>query len=171
MHTNLDAARGGVNDALAIAAGIAGDGRETALLNEDGFLPNGEAFSYGRVGSLKSSCSLPEYMATLKNSLGANGLRYHDAGRDVFKVAVEGGSGGSALQHAIDKGCDTFITADIKYDVFLEAKELGINLIDGDHYCTENLVTKVLFDKLREGFPSVKVSVSTAHRQTAQFFV
>jgi len=218
MHTNLDAARGGVNDALAAAAGITHEPDEAfevgiqedqiiigqaelftvneadplainqayplasgqanqftfgqaELLNEDGFLPYGEPFSYGRVGYLKSPCSLPEYLASLKKALGTNGLRYHNAGRDVYKVAVEGGSGGDAFSHAIEKGCDTFITADIKYDVFLEAKELGINLIDGDHYCTENLVTGVLAEKLRGAFPSVNVSISAKHKQTTQFYV
>ena len=180
MHTNLDAARGGVNDALAAAAGIStvntSDinpkyGREAALLNEDGFLPNGEAFSYGRFGCIKSPCSLPEYLQVLKKALGANGLRYHNAGREVCKVAIEGGAGGDALRHALDKSCDTFITADIKYDVFLEAKELGINLIDGGHYCTENLITNVLKEKLCDAFPSVRATISSIHKQTPQFFV
>ena len=171
MHTNLDAARGGVNDALAQAAGIAGDGRgEAELLSPAGTLATGEAYSYGRVGVLQEPCDLREYLAMLKKSLATNGLRYHDAGKKVCKVAVVGGSGGGELAHAYAQGCDTFVTADVKYDVFLEAKELGINLIDGDHFCTENLVTGVLVEKLREKFPKSEVSVSQRHRQTASFY-
>ena len=212
MHTNLDAARGGTNDALAAAAGISGDGREAELLSEDGYLaaddppqvgappqgsappqdgatPQGSAppqasatsqgsatpqcgipFSYGRVGYLEKPCSLDEYLGMLKAALRTEGLRYYDAGREVFKVAVVGGSGGGDLHHAIRHGCDTFVTADVKYDVFLEAKELGINLIDGDHFCTENPVVGVIADKLRAAFPSVEVAISQKHGQTVKFY-
>ena len=171
MHTNLDAAVGGTNDMLAAAAGIAGDDRETELLFEEGrLLETGEAYSYGRVGRLERPCSMSEYLSMLKTKLKTGGLRYHDAGREVFKVAVVGGSGGSDLHHAIGHGCDTFVTADIKYDVFLEAKEAGINLIDGDHFCTENLVTGAVASLLRVAFPAVEVEVSQKHTQTVKFY-
>lgn len=169
MHTNLDAARGGVNDALAKAAGISGK-EEAALLTEGAKLSTGEAFSYGRVGCLQSPCSMQEYLKMLKKSLGTNGLRYYDSGREVFKVAVVGGSGGDEFQNALKAGCDTFVTADIKYHLFLEAKELGINLIDGDHFCTENLVTKILAEQLNAAFPNIQTSVSKSLTQPVKFY-
>ena len=170
MHTNLDAARGGVNDALAIAAGIAGDGVDADLLTEGDALPTGEAYSYGRMGYLKNPVALPEYLGALKAALKTDGLRYYDAGRDVHKVAVVGGSGGDELHNAAAAGCDTFVTADIKYHVFLEAGELGINLIDGDHFCTENLVMGTVAEKLREAFPGAEVMASERHAQIVRFF-
>jgi len=170
MHTNLDAARGGVNDALAIAAGIADEGEEADLLAEDGRLPTGEAFSYGRAGYLKNPVALPEYLESLKAALKTSGLRYYDAGCEVYKVAVVGGSGGEDLHKAAGSGCDTFVTADIKYHVFLEAKELGMNLIDGDHFCTENLVMGKVADKLREAFPDSEVMESKRHKQIVGFY-
>ena len=170
MHTNLDAARGGVNDALAAAAGITGDDGNAEFLFEEGNLSSGETFSYGRFGCLKNPCTMPEYLETLKHALKTNGLRYIDAGCDVHKIAVVGGSGGSEFQKALKKGCDTFITADIKYSLFLEAKELGVNLIDGGHFCTENLVTDVLVDKLHKEFPEIKVAASERHKQTVMFY-
>ncbi|SHH61935.1 dinuclear metal center protein, YbgI/SA1388 family [Sporobacter termitidis DSM 10068] len=165
MHTNLDAATGGVNDALAEAAGLTG----TALLSQEVFDGNGAPHSYGRVGQLKAPMKLADYLKFIKERLNAGGLRYHDAGRDVYKVATVGGSGGGDLRHAAAHGCDTFLTSDIKYDVFLEAKELGLNLIDGDHFCTENVVTPVLEKKLTALFPEVRATVSRVHRQTAHF--
>jgi len=170
MHTNLDAAHGGTNDALAKASGIATETRDANLLSEDGKLPDGTVFSYGRVGYLEKSCALGEYLDILKKALKTNGLRYYDAGKEVYKVAVVSGSGGSEMHHAAKLGCDTFVTADVKYDVFLEAKELGINLIDGDHFCTENLVTGVLAEKIRAAFPDVVVMTSICHGQTAKFY-
>ncbi|MCL2152880.1 MAG: Nif3-like dinuclear metal center hexameric protein [Oscillospiraceae bacterium] len=170
MHTNLDAARDGVNDTLAVKIGIASKDEEVELLSEDGRLSTGEVFSYGRVGHLKHPHSMVEYLEILKTALNANGLRYHDAGREVYKVAIVGGSGGDMIAHAVTKGCDTFITADIKYHVFLQAKEYGINLIDGDHFCTENVVIDVLADKLGAAFPDTEVAISRRHAQTAMFY-
>jgi len=170
MHTNLDAARGGVNDELAAAAGIVNACEKAELLSEDGRLPAGEVFSYGRFGCLENPLGLPEYLELLKNSLKVSGLRYYDAGRDVYKVAVVGGSGGDMFEHVIRHGCDTFVTADIKYHVFLQAKELGINLVDGDHFCTENVVTGVLAKKLRGAFPDAVVTISKRHTQTVKFY-
>jgi len=170
MHTNLDAAEGGVNDALAAAAGISGDGREAGLLSEDNRLPTGVAYSYGRVGNLRDPLPLPEYMRRLKAALKTEVLRYHDAGRDVYKVAVVGGSGGDEFHNAVRLGCDTFVSGDIKYHLFLEAKELGINLIDGGHFCTENPVMDIVAKKLRTAFPEAAVILSQRHVATVKFF-
>ncbi len=166
MHTNLDAAAGGVNDALAETAGLT----RKALLSDEVIDDNGQPYSYGRVGYLQAPTKLSEYLKHIKSSLKAGGLRYYDAGRDVYKVATVGGSGGNYLKNAAEHGCDTLLTSDIKYDVFLEAKELGVNLIDGGHYCTENVVTPVLEKTLKLAFPDIHVKISNIHRQADMFF-
>ncbi len=166
MHTNLDSAAGGVNDALAAAVGLTDIGPlEAAGKDERGF------YGIGRVGKLPDPVSMKEYLPRLKSALRSNGLRYYDAGRPVCRVAVGGGSCGSYLGLADSLGCDTFITADVKYDVFLEAKERGINLIDGDHFCTENVVIEPLRKLLRERFPQLEIITSKMHHQTAEFYV
>ena len=170
MHTNLDAARGGVNDALAVTVGIADIDRDAEPLSNENRLETGEVVSLGRVGYLKKACTMPEYLSFLKKALNVNGLRYHDAGRAVHKVAISSGAGGGEWDNAVKSGCDTFITADIKYHMFLDAKELGLNIIDGGHFSTENLVSKVLAEKLSAEFPSVEVTVSKALDQTVDFF-
>lgn len=80
-----------------------------------------------------------------------------------------GGSGGDSIADAVRLGCDTYLTADIKYHQFLEAMELGINLIDGDHFCTENLVIPVLASRLEESFPNTQFIISARHRQIISF--
>lgn len=158
MHTNLDAARGGVNDALLDALGLVYAGELD------------EATMIGRVGVLPADMTMADFLAQVTGSLRANGLRYHDAGRPVRRVAVCGGSGGGEVGLAHAAGCDTYVTADIKYDPFLEAKHLGLNLIDADHFCTENVVVPVLRDRLMQAFPGIEVVVSRVHAQTAQFY-
>lgn len=158
MHTNLDAARGGVNDALlaALGADYAGELDEQSLI--------------GRIGELPEAVSLSDFLPAVKTALRSNGLRFHDAGRPVHRIAVCGGSGGGEIALAHAAGCDTYITADIKYDPFLEAKHLGINLIDADHFCTENVVIPILRDWICDAFPDVEVIISRTHGQTAQFY-
>lgn len=157
MHTNLDAAQGGVNDALMETLG----GMAAGILEPD--------TGIGRVGELSEPMDFSAFLAHVKSALHGNGLRYHDGGRPVKQLAVCGGSGGSDLGLAAAAGCDTYVTADIKYHQFLEAKHLGLNLIDADHFCTENVVVPVLARWLGEAFPELEVRLSQVHRQTAQF--
>ena len=157
MHTNLDIAEGGVNDVLLALLGAENEG----CFDEEGC---------GRMGRLEKALSLSDFLVICKEKLETNGLRYHDAGRPVERIAVLGGSGGSSLIEAWRAGCDTLVTADVKYSVFLQARELGVNLIDGDHFCTENPIIPVLAAKLRKAFPETEFIVSERHAQTACFF-
>lgn len=158
MHTNLDAAEGGVNDVLMSVLG----GTVTGILDPKTHI--------GRVGKLPQPMNFQDFLIRTKAVLSSSGLRYHDAGRSVEHIAVCGGSGGGDIPLASAAGCDTYVTADVKYDQFLEAKRLGINLIDGDHFCTENVVVAVLKDWICKAFPGIAVEISRIHRQTAQFF-
>lgn len=156
MHTNLDIAKGGVNDTLMAALGV-------QVLGE---LDDGGC---GRVGLLSEAMTMAEFLPFCKDVLRTSGLRYYDSGRLVSKLAVMGGSGGDSLETAFRMGCDTYLTADIKYHQFLDAQELGINLIDGDHFCTENLVIPALAQRLGEVFPGTEFKVSNRHHQVVCF--
>ena len=157
MHTNLDIADGGVNDVLI------------RLLGADCECPLDEN-GCGRVGMLVSPVPLTDFLELCKERLKANGLRYCDAGKDVRRIAVMGGAGADALYEAVEKGCDTYVTADVKYHQFLDAVRLGINLIDADHFSTENPIIPVLADKLRQAFPDVFFKVSACHQTCISFF-
>ena len=167
MHTNLDAALGGVNDALAKALGLEDlrfvDDDETSISENEGNC------DIGRIGWLPEEMCLEAFLPQVKKSLKAGGLRYYDSGRTVRKVAVLGGSGGSELESVIRHGCDTFVTADVKYNVFLDAKEANINLIDAGHFPTENVVIPVLAERLAKQFPDLEIVISKSHGQTEKF--
>ena len=81
-----------------------------------------------------------------------------------------GGSGGDSVERAFSLGCDTYVTADIKYHQFLLAAELGLNLIDADHFCTENPVMAALQKLLQNTFPKVEFALSETHGQVVDFF-
>lgn len=163
-HTNLDAAEGGVNDALARRLELTDIGQ----LHQDGVDRQGRPYGIGRIGTVPTQ-SLYDFALSVKQLLGANGLRLVDGGKPVHTVAVGGGACGSMIQDALDQGCDTFVTSDIKYDGFLDAKALGLNLIDAGHYPTENVVCPVLQEWLQDAFPEVDVLLSKCHKEVFSY--
>ncbi len=162
MHTNMDSALGGVNDLLAEAIGVE-DLRPIEPIDDSGA-------GGGRYGMLKEEKEFSAFLEHVSGAISANGLRYYSAGKPVFKVAVGGGSCGSYIGAVAELGCDTFVTADIKHDVFLEAEERGINLIDAGHFATEDVVCPHLRDIIKEAFPSLDVEVAASDTDCVKFF-
>lgn len=166
LHTNMDSAAGGVNDALMSALGV--DSAE--ILSPHGAHPDGTPYGISRVGFLSEPLELNDFLSFVKTNLNANGLRYVSGGKAVYKIACCGGAGAGDMLNAFEAGCDTYVTSDLKYDHFLTAEELGLNLIDADHFCTENVVVPVLHDKLCENWPELDVQISSVHKQTINFY-
>lgn len=164
-HTNLDCAPGGVNDRLAQMLrlqniqvvdpmGADGEGREWGLL---------------RMGEVAEH-SLDTFLDTVKSSLNCDGLRYVDSGKPVRKVAVGGGACAGEMLKAVRAGCDTFVTADVKYNQFWDAHDLGLNLIDASHFATENPIVSVLAEKIATAFPEIQVVISEKHHDCMKFY-
>ena len=164
-HTNLDLAPGGVNDCLAERLGM----EDVTVINPMGVDENGLQWGLLRSGTVKEQ-SLPEFLAFVKESLGCEGLRFVDAGKPVRKVASGGGSCCSEMREAVDAGCDTFVTADAKYNDFWDAYDLGLNLIDAGHFYTENPVVSRLAEKIAAAFPEIQVKISETHRDCMKFY-
>ena len=164
-HTNLDLAPGGVNDVLAAALGL----ENIELTHPEGTDDQGRPYGLLRCGTVAGQ-SLEAFLATVKKNLKCDGLRYVDGGKPVRKVAVGGGSCAGGIQEAVDAGCDTFVTADVKYNQFRTAFELGLNLIDAGHFHTENPTMPIVAKKLRKAFPGVEVIFSEKHRDVMRFY-
>lgn len=163
-HTNLDAVEGGVNDALAVRLGLTDIGQ----LKQAGVDGQGRPYGIGRVGFV-SEQPLYDFAMAVKRLLGANGIRLVDGGKPVHMVAVGGGACADFMMDALAQGCDTFVTSDVKYHQFLEARALGLNLIDAGHFPTEDVVCPVLKGWLAKRFPHVSVSVSQRHAEVFSY--
>ena len=164
-HTNLDCAPGGVNDRLAASLGL----KDIEVIDPMGVDAEGREWGLLRKGTVKEQ-SLSAFLSTVKSALGCEGLRYVDGGKPVRKVAVGGGACASELMDAVRAGCDTFVTSDVKYNQFWDAKDLGLNLIDAGHFYTENPVTTCLAEKIAAAFPEVEVKISETHRDCMKFY-
>ena len=157
-HTNLDCADGGVNDTLAARVGLS-DIQKIAA-DPHGLLRQGQV----------ETQTLEAFLPKVKTNLGCTALRYADGGKSVCKVAVGGGSCGSELAAVAAAGCDTFVTADVKYNQFWDAKMLGINMIDAGHFHTENPVVAVLAERIQAAFPQIQVKISKNHTDCMKFY-
>jgi len=127
MHTNFDAAIGGVNHALA----------EELNLDVDRPLGNPEAKDMGLICIAKSPIKIKELAEFVKKQLGSKYIKFWTAGssvdREVSRIAICGGSGGNSLPLA-QKYADLLITGDVAYHSFLRS---NIPIIDAGHFYTE----------------------------------
>ena len=164
-HTNLDQAPGGVNDVLAQSLGL----DDIQVINPRGIDAEGREWGLLHCGNVREQ-SLDRFLNHVKTSLGCNGIRFVDSGKPVHRVAVGGGSCADGMLEALDAGCDTFVTADIKYNQFWDAHDLGLNLIDAGHFHTENPVVPVLAAKISAQFPEIEVKISETHTDCMKYY-
>ena len=149
---------------LAETLGLA----DVSVLDPIGQDAQGRPYGLIRTGMVQAQ-SLTAFAAFVRSALDCPGLRFADAGRPVRRVAVGGGSCGGAIDEVLAAGCDTLVTADLKYNHFEEAKYRGLNLLDAGHFETENPVCAVLARILREALPELTVLRAQSHKDETQF--
>ncbi|MCI8849855.1 MAG: Nif3-like dinuclear metal center hexameric protein, partial [Oscillibacter sp.] len=81
------------------------------------------------------------------------------------------GACGEFEDAAIEAGCDTYVTADLSYHQFVDAKAKGINLVDAGHFPTEDPVCHEVAAYLEAKFPALKIQKSAVHREAIQYYV
>lgn len=164
-HTNLDLAPGGINTVLAKTLELS----DIQVIHPEGEDADGNPYGLLRCGTVMEQ-PLSDFLTHVKAKLSCEGLRYVDCGKPVRKVAVGGGSCADEMWEALDAGCDTFVTADVKYNQFRTAFENGLNLIDAGHFHTENPTMPVLAAQLKTAFPETQVRLSEKHSDCMKFF-
>lgn len=138
-HTNLDAANNGINQILA----------ELLELQEIEVLKPNEKSGIGRVGNLEKPVSLSEMADTIKYVFDAPLVGVvGEEGAVIRRVAVVGGSGGDFISLASQKGADVLLTGDAGHHQALEAKSMGLSLIDGGHFYTERAALRAFSGRL-----------------------
>ncbi len=164
-HTNLDCAPGGINDVLAETLGLS----DISVVNPMGNDPQGRPYGLLRCGTVAPQ-SMDDFLAAVKEKLHCQHLRYVNSTDRVHRVAVGGGSCASDMLDAYHAGCDTFVTADIKYNQFRDAYDLGMNIIDAGHFHTENPTMPILAEKIQNAFPEIQVVLSKKHGDCMKFY-
>ena len=152
-HTNLDMAKGGVNDVLCDVLGLTG----TQVIYAEGA-------PFMRMGNADFA-SAKDFSLFVSQKLGS-AVRLSDAGKRPRRIAVCGGAGGEYIPEAAKAGCDTFVTGEAKHHEFLLAAEWDINLLVAGHFATENPVMTALHNYLQQQFPELSLTLA---RQTAPY--
>jgi len=127
-HTNLDAARGGVNDALACRLDLTG-------------VEPLEGFPMGRVGYLKTPLPPGDWARQVGCQLETPWIRsIGPAPGHISKVAVLGGAGADAVNAAMACGADALLTGEVKYHDALDIASRGMFCLECGHDATERVV-------------------------------
>ena len=148
MHTNLDAAEGGVNDTLASILGM----RDTRPF----------ADGCGRIGTVDET-SAAALAAFCQKTLGP-GVHYVEAGRPVRCLAEVSGAGGSYWQEAMALGADCLVTGEAAHHNGIDARRCGFGLVVAGHWGTEHPIAAVLKGRLARAFPGLTVAAAAADR-------
>lgn len=163
-HTNLDIAPQGVGSCLARALGL----EDISVIEPIEKTADG-VWGLLRMGTVAPQ-SLNDFLAHVKRALQAPAVRYAPASEKVHRVAVGGGACADEWKSAFAAGCDTFVTADARYNDFWDARDAGLTLIDAGHFYTENPVCTYLQRILQEAFPEIRVVLSQVHRDCMKFY-
>jgi len=123
--------------------------RELGVRNPRAF---GEAYDVqiGIAGDLDLPRS--KLLDRIRSMLGVT-ARVVPAGPErVQRIGIVTGAGTGELRTAVRAGLDTFLTGEGPHHSYLEAEELGLNLIYAGHYATETVGVKALAAHVGERF-------------------
>lgn len=166
-HTPFDMSPLGMNkglyDLLAAPLGLSDD--SIPLEETD------EGLSVGRIYELKTPLTPEEAAKRAKNALGCTAVRFSQGGRDIRKIAISSGSGGSFVGLARKKGADALISGDFKHDAFIDAGNAGFTIIDCGHYHTERIFNGIMKDLLAEKFPEINVTEAQSSTDPASYII
>lgn len=149
-HTNLDSAEGGVNTELCRILGIE---------NEEPVPPE----NLCRVGSFKKPVPFSEIIKRVNERLHTF-CRAAGPEREIERVMVCGGSGGSEYPLAAECGAQLLITGECRHNEAIEAVHAGLNVIAAGHYETERIVLEPLKNRLEQLARGAEYVISSAEK-------
>lgn len=135
-HTNMDKAKGGVNDQWIDKLGL----ENVRVLSEEDEL--------GILG--ENHLTLPELAAIFKEE-GIENVRGYGRKKDaVFTIAFVGGSGADYIDEAVLRGADVLITGDVKHHDGQHAYEIGLMVLDIGHFHSEKAILMAMAEWVEE---------------------
>jgi GTP cyclohydrolase I len=148
LHTNLDAAPGGLNDCLAKAIGM-----------QDISVPM--SASCARFGRLSAPMSVYELASVLVGKFESSSLRVI-ADKDILVETVfcASGSGMGYWSEVLRCNPDVVVTGDVRYHSAQEAIERGIPVIDAGHFHLEKTAPVIMAAAFKREFDLLESQIS-----------
>jgi len=130
-----------------------------------------DSIGSGLVGELPEMATETVFLTDIKEKFNLSVIR-HTAltGKPVKKVALCGGAGSFLIGAAIAAGADFYISSDIKYHEFFDA-DSRLVIADIGHYESEQFTIDLLFDILREKFPTFAVLKTGVKTNPVHYFL
>ncbi len=125
----------------------------------------------GLVGELTEPAAEEVFLQQLKTIFELPVIRHTPLqGKMIKKVAVCGGAGSFLTRAAIAAGADIYITADVKYHEFFDADNRLV-ISDIGHYESERYTINLLFEVLREKFPTFAVLKTGVNTNPVHYYL
>ena len=157
MHTNMDAATGGVNFKIAEKLGLKNLNFFAGEKEVDG-VKGGE----GVIGEVSETegWAADDLVLLLRDKFAVESVQCNQLlRRPIRRVALCGGAGSFLLDAAIQAGADAFITGEMHYhEYFGHEQEIQICVIG--HYQSEQFTSEIFKSIIEEKCPGVKCFIS-----------
>ena len=170
MHTNMDAASGGVNFKIAEKLGLQnvrffGTEKEVdGVLGGEGVIGDMTNEALKDSDALKERCeegiAADDLVLLLRERFGVESVQCNQLlRRPIKKVALCGGAGSFLLDAAIAAGADAFITGEMHYHEFFgHEQEIQICVIG--HYQSEQYTSEIFQSIIENKCPGVRCLIS-----------
>ena len=159
MHTNIDAATGGVNFKIAERMGLQNVrffGKMQSVPTDDGEVLGGS----GVVGEFAEPLAADDFILLLKQQFGVECVQANQLlRRPIKRVALCGGAGAFLLNDAIGEGADAFVTGEMYYHDFF-GHEQQIQICSIGHYQSEQFTTEVFKNIIEKQCAGVKCYIT-----------
>ncbi len=149
-HTNLDSAKGGLNDSLAEIFGLQNAVPVIKNSHQDAGL--------GRIGDLKEPMTAKEFAVLAKQKLKTPIRLSGDGGKIIKRVAVGSGASDDIVFDALKMGADLVLTGDCKYHRNQSYTDQGAVIVDAGHYPTEIMAMDIFEELLKDCSLEIKKS-------------
>ena len=157
MHTNMDAATGGVNFKIAEKLGLKNLKFFAGEKEVDG-VKGGE----GVIGEVSETdgWAADDLVLLLRDKFAVESVQCNQLlRRPIRRVALCGGAGSFLLDAAIQAGADAFVTGEMHYhEYFGHEQEIQICVIG--HYQSEQFTSEIFKSIIEEKCPGVKCFIS-----------
>jgi dinuclear metal center YbgI/SA1388 family protein len=123
----------------------------------------------GVIGSFSMPLDQADFLIKTKSVFKTNMVKHSLSQKQkIKKVALLGGSGAFAIKNALQAGADAYITADLKYHDFFQAKDLL--LCDVGHYESEQFTKNLLHEYLTKKFSNFAILCAQAQTNPVNYF-
>ena len=144
MHTNFDSAPRGMGWLAATRLGLV----DVKPLDEAGI---------GMVGNLTKQITCKEFVQEVKAVFDIPAVSVYESDeynieseKKIQRVALCPGSGKEYIPVAIKEGAQVYITGDLGHHNGLDAREMGLTVIDASHYHMEKMFVTYMAQYLQE---------------------